>query len=201
MAAAYAALETKLGGQTPPATETPATPPKTETPPQTPPANVDMAKLSEEFEANGKLSDATYDALKAKGFDKGVVSNYIAGQQARAEQIRTDVFKTVGGEDKYTEMVTWAKGALTPAEANAYDEAVNSGDMAKINLAVSGLFGKYTNANGREPSLVGGTRGASGPAPFESVAQLTAAMRDSRYAKDPAYRKEVENRLAASSIL
>ena len=36
---------------------------------------------------------------------------------------------------------------------------------------------------------------------FGSVAQVTDAMNDPRYSKDPAYRKEVEDKLARSSVI
>ena len=34
-----------------------------------------------------------------------------------------------------------------------------------------------------------------------SVAQVTEAMNDPRYSKDPAFRKEVEDKLARSSVI
>ena len=36
---------------------------------------------------------------------------------------------------------------------------------------------------------------------FRSIAQVTQAMNDPRYEKDPAYRKDVTDRLAKSTIL
>ena len=36
---------------------------------------------------------------------------------------------------------------------------------------------------------------------FQSVAQVTEAMNDPRYQKDPAFRKEVEDKLARSSVI
>ena len=36
---------------------------------------------------------------------------------------------------------------------------------------------------------------------FKSVAQVTEAMNDPRYSKDPAFRKEVEDKLARSSVI
>ena len=36
---------------------------------------------------------------------------------------------------------------------------------------------------------------------FGSVAQVTEAMNDPRYSKDPAFRKEVEDKLARSSVI
>jgi hypothetical protein len=36
---------------------------------------------------------------------------------------------------------------------------------------------------------------------FQSIAQVTQAMNDPRYEKDPAYRKEVTDKIARSSVL
>ena len=36
---------------------------------------------------------------------------------------------------------------------------------------------------------------------FESVAQITEAMNDPRYATDPAFRKKVEDKIARSTAL
>jgi hypothetical protein len=208
MAAAYSALETKLGAgqtQTPPVTDPkagqqpPANDP-TKTQQQTPPANVDMDALSKEFAEKDKLEDTTYQALEAKGFSRKVVDNYIAGQQAIAARIQNEVYTSVGGEQNYMAMIQWAQGNLKPEEATAFDDAVTSGDMAKISFAVAGLNAKFTAANGREPSLVGGAKAPTGPAPFQSTHEVTQAMRDPRYAKDAAYRAGVEARLAASTI-
>ena len=54
---------------------------------------------------------------------------------------------------------------------------------------------------GQGPSLYqGSTSGDGGIKPFGSTAQVTEAMRDPRYATDPAYREQVEKRMAVSSI-
>ena len=67
-------------------------------------------------------------------------------------------------------------------------------------LAAQGLHARYVAANGAEPALVtGATAGQSGDV-FSSTAQLVEAMRDPRYAADPAYRATVEAKLARSSI-
>lgn len=201
LAAAYTELEKKLG--TPPATEpanteTKVEPVKTETPA---PVIADLSKYESEFAESGKLSDESYAALAKAGHSKAVVDNYIAGQQARATAAANEVFEAVGGKDNYTQMVTWAATALAPADRDAYNAAMATGDVAKVKLAVAGLQQAYTAAHGTEPRLVGGTRGSAGVAPYDSVAQLKAAMSDPKYATDPAYRKSVEERLSRSNIL
>ena len=208
MAKAYAELEAKLGG-------------KTQDNPQTDPANanadtnqsgqnpeqalsekgLDLSTFTAEFNAKGELSAESYAKLAAAGFDKGIVDNYINGQRAVAAQYETAVTAEVGGSEKYSEIVTWAKVNLTDAEINAYNAAVSSGDLAQAKLAVLGLSAKFSKANGSEPRLVQGRTTSASEDVFESTAQLTESMRDPRYAKDPAYRAKVQAKLARSNVL
>lgn len=197
MAKAYGELEKRLGTTPEPAKQDP---PKTDPPADPKPNVADLSQYETEFAQSGKLSDESYQKLEAQGYKRDVVDRYIQGQQVMLQQFTQKAFESVGGQGKYTEMVQWAASNLNDTDKKAFNETMSTGDMAKMELAVSGLFTKYSNAVGHEPQLLGGSRGTSGPAPFESTAQLTAAMRDPRYAKDPAYRKEVESRLAASSI-
>ena len=48
--------------------------------------------------------------------------------------------------------------------------------------------------------MQGGSGAVSSGGRFESTAELTAAMGDPRYAKDPAYRQAVADKLAKSSL-
>ena len=206
MAKAYAELEAKLGG-------------KTQDNPQTDPANadtnqtgqnpeqalsekgLDLSTFTAEFNAKGELSADSYAKLAAAGFDKGIVDNYINGQKAVAAQYETAVTAEVGGSEKYSEIVTWAKANMTDAEINAYNAAVSSGDLAQAKLAVLGLSAKFSKANGSEPRLVQGRTTSASEDVFESTAQLTEAMRDKRYRNDPAFRAKVQSKLARSNIL
>ena len=129
------------------------------------------------------------------------MDNYINGQKAVMAQYENAVTAEVGGSEKYSEIVAWAKANLTDAEINAYNAAVSSGDLAQAKLAVLGLSAKFSKTNGSEPRLVQGrTANPSGDV-FESTAQLTEAMRDPRYRSDPAFRAKVQAKLARSNIL
>lgn len=209
-AKSYTELEKKLGSTTETQTA------KTETTTTEIPANTDAARaqveqagldfeaLSTEFNKDGKLSDATYDKLAKAGINKTVADGYIAGQQALANQIRNDVFSSAGGEEAYTEIVSWAKDSLSGEEIDAYNSVMNSGNVAQMKLAVDGLKARFTATNGSPPKLVGGGSGngsqASGDV-FRSVAEMTTAMKDPRYATDPAYRKDVSDKLGRSNIM
>jgi hypothetical protein len=161
---------------------------------------VDYEALHKEFTESGSLSEDSYKLLQEKaGLDKDTVDGYIAGQAALAREARTRAFDIAGGESEYTNMVTWAKSNLTPAEIAAYDKNVN-GTAEEVALAVAGLKGKYVAAKGSDPALLGGGASTVTAEGFQSRAEMTAAMRDPRYKSDPAYRKQIEQKVAVSNI-
>lgn len=162
-------------------------------------AGLDMTALSKEFAETGALSAASLATLAKAGVGEDVVTAYVAGQKAVAAQMRADVAASVGGEDTLAAILAWAPTNLNAAEAGAYNKAIASGDTALVRMAIASIATKYNEANGNAPALV--TKGAPVPSagdfpPFASNAQVVAAMSDPRYAKDEAYRKGVEQRLA-----
>ena len=163
-------------------------------------AGFDMAELTDEFVANGELSDDTYAKLEKAGFDRTVVDTYIAGQQALSEQVQGRVEAHVGGADVLQDMLEWAADGLSEAEARAFNTVVDTADEAGLKLALDGLKAKYEAANGSEPKLLGGGPSANAGPAFRSTAEVTRAMSDPRYATDPAYRADVEARLRNSDV-
>jgi hypothetical protein len=206
MAKAYAELESKLGQK--PA-DKPADAPAAE--PQAEPQEVekalsekglDMQDFSAEFAEKGELSPESYEKLQKAGYDRNLVDQYIEGQRAIAAQYENTVMGEVGGREKYNEITTWAKANLTPAEINAFNAAVSSGSQEQAKLAVLGLGSKYQQAVGTDPQrLIGGQNVASSSDSFESMAQVTAAMKDPKYKTDPAFRAKVQAKLARSNVM
>jgi hypothetical protein len=165
-------------------------------------AGLDYAALSEEYAANGKLTDESYQTLLDKaGLSRETVDGYIEGRQAVAREAEYRAYAIAGGEDQYAEMVSWAGANLTPAEIAAFNKGVTNSTAEETALAVAGLKSKFVAARGQEPALLNGGAGAELAAQgYTSHAEMTAAMRDPRYAKDPAYRKSVEQKVAVSNI-
>lgn len=203
MAKAYSELESKLGK---PAEDKPADTPK---PAEANPEDADKAlsdrglnlqEFNDEFAQKGELSPESYDKLAKAGLSKEIVDDYIEGQKARASSYESSIKGEVGGNEKYSQMVDWAKGNLSEGEIQAFNKAVSSGDVEQARLAVLGLSTKYTNANGSDPKRQIGGGKASGADVFESTAQLTEAMKDPRYKSDPAYRQSVQSKLARSNV-
>ncbi|SCW77078.1 Phage T7 capsid assembly protein [Rhizobium mongolense subsp. loessense] len=201
LAASYAELERKLAGG---ASEAPA--PKAGDAPLEEARDVvagvglDFDALSDEFATSGALSDESYTKLAEKGLTREVVDSFIEGQEAKAQLYRAEVLLAVGGEDTYTQMSEWAATNLTQAELEAYNDQVDSGNLTAAKMAVQGLRARFEKENGAEPQLLNGETGGNSAEVFRSTAELTAAMRDPRYKKDPAYRADVERKLSKSSL-
>jgi len=163
-------------------------------------AGLNMDSLAEEYAKDGKLADGSYKSLEKAGIPKEYVDRFIAGQQAIADQQSASVKSMVGGTEAYDSMSEWASNNLSETEKQAYNTAVNSKDLEAVKLAVVGLKARYAQSTGSEPKLVEGKASPSGEQGFSSWAQVTQAMSDPRYAKDPAYQAEVKNKLANSKI-
>ena len=148
--------------------------------------------LTAEYTKDGKLSDETYAKLAAVGVPRAMVDSYVAGQAAAGARFVADVHALAGGAEAFGKLTAWAATNASPADLKAYNEAIDSGDMGRIRLAVSAFNGAYKNAN---PALIGGSVAplATG---YRSQAEMNAAIQDPRYRKDEAYRADVYAKIA-----
>ena len=163
-------------------------------------AGLNMETLSSEYAEKGELDTKSYEALEKAGIPKDYVNQFIEGQKAIADQQATSIKDMVGGADAYTEMSNWAAENMSEQEKTAYNTAVNSKDIETAKLAVVGLKAKFERANGNEPNLVEGKGTITGQDGYKSWAEVTAAMGDDRYSKDPAYQAMVQEKLAKSDL-
>lgn len=173
--------------------------------PQDPPVaegSIDMTALTEEYMANGGLSDKSYENLEKAGISRQYADNYIAGQKALGQQIGNSVKESVGGQEEYSSMVEWAKANYTQDQIAAYDAAVNSGNVDTAMLTAKGLKSDYQNNVGVEGETYSGRNAQPEEAGdvFRSNAEVTAAMKDRRYEYDSAYRQDVLAKLERSDI-
>ena len=168
---------------------------------QADPVPQEFDKYTDEFETNGKLSDESYKELQEKnGLSKDFVDRFISMQNQQREQQTQAIYESVGGQEGYKRMIEWAAKNLSQEEIGAFDSQIESGDPNAAKLAVVGLSAIYQKANGNLPNLIGGDAPRAPVGRFENTQQVTAAMRDPRYKNDPAYRKEVEDKLANSTV-
>lgn len=191
MANAYKELEGKLGQ--------PSEPEESNEEVAQPDSQSDaIALASEEFSENGQLSEETYGMLEKAGLNKMMVDNYIAGQQAIINQQQIELTNDIGGMQEYQKLSNWAAETLSDEELEAYNQTVESGTVAQARFAIKSLYSQFQAAGA--PTLAQGSVNGTGVPPFESRQQVTMAMSDPRYRMDPAYRAEVEKRLARSNV-
>lgn len=163
-------------------------------------SKVDFSAMSNEYAAQGKLSDESFAKLEAAGISRDLVDQFIAGQEAVFNNQVNEAYSAAGGQQQYTVMLDWAVKNLPSAEQAAFDKAVVS-DAATRQMAITALKSKFESAVGKDPSLLQGSGGApKGGDAYQSRAEVTKDMSDPRYKRDPAFRAVVERKLANSSV-
>lgn len=164
-------------------------------------AGLKLEEMNDEYAKDGKLSDASMAKLEKVGITKDIVSAFIDGQTAIREKVEGRAYSLVGGEEKYKQMLGWAKTGFTPEETAAFNAAV-IGTPAAQALAIAGLKSKFESVAGSDPNLVRGNAAGGTGGGYESNAQVRADMKDPRYhQKDPAYREAVIAKVSRSGPL
>jgi hypothetical protein len=168
-----------------------------------------LKSASEEYYSNNnQLKPETIQKLKEMPSEKLVEAylNNVRNSPAAAPQVLTDadaksIVDSVGGSDAYNQTLAWAAENLSSTEVAAYDNVVNSGNKDAIFFAVQALNQKYRDSVGFEGQQVSGRNVRNSVKGFRSQAELAQAISDPRYRNDPAYRLDVETKLAASGDL
>ena len=107
---------------------------------------------------------------------------------------------SAGGEQAYANIINWSKSNLDKSAISAFDQVVETGSIEAIKLAVSGLKAEYDAANGVEGRMVTGKTAPQNKDVYRSQAELVRAMSDKRYDNDPAYRRDVIEKLERSDL-
>ena len=78
--------------------------------------------------------------------------------------------------------------------------AVNSPDKSTRDLAVRGLYAQYSAESGSGNNLVMGKGNEVSGTGYQSKEQMIADMKKPEYLTDPAFRAQVESKVARSNI-
>ena len=200
---AYIELQSKLGEPKSEDNE-PTQELETEKEPEKPDEDVDPSFLDRLWdEAQSEFTDKTMEEL-SKMNPADLAQMHL---QYRSEN-RTGVSKqeanrlkeAAGGESKYNDMLDWAKNNLEEAEINLYDSVMNTGNADACFFAIQSLKYRYDDASGVEGDMITGKAPSTKGDQFKSQAQVIEAMNDPRYETDPAFRKEVADKLERSDV-
>jgi hypothetical protein len=166
--------------------------------------------IDDELAEGGEISEESMAKLTAMD-SKDLVDAYLRyqatledvpaapeGRELNDQEVQS-IYSSVGGEQQYQRMTQWAADNLDQATIEAFDNVIESGNVAAINLALQGLQSQYKDNVGYENDMIQGKPAQSGTG-FRSQAEVVRAMNDPRYDRDPAYRQEVMDKLANSDL-
>ena len=168
-----------------------------------------IQEASEEYFSNSnQLKPETVQKLKEMPSEQ-LIDAYLELQknasiqpQQLSDSDANAILASVGGESAYNETLAWAADNLKPDEVAAFDNVINSGNKDAIFFAVQSLNQRYQDAVGFEGKQVSGKSVKNAVVKgFRSQAELARAISDPRYRTDPAYRLDIQEKLAASGDL
>lgn len=158
-----------------------------------------FTQAREEFYAQGDLSPQTRQALAQAGVSEQIVNQYLQGVEAQYNLALNSVHNVVGGAEQFAQMQQWASVTLEPRVLQQFNEVMDSGNLAQIDMVVRGLHAQYLAANPQAPNLIQGT-GESAPVDsYRDQNELQNDINDPRYQSDPAFRKAVDDKLSRSA--
>ena len=215
---AYIELEKKLGQKSSPDTEEDSQdPPETE------------AKTDTDEKSDGEPADFSYleDLYEQASSEKGEISKEMVSKlndmskqdiiqsflnfradaenkyQAIPDMSEKDVKElknTVGGDKEYGKILQWAQTNLSKQEIDMYDSVMARGDTASAYFAINSLSQRFKDSVGYEGKMLTGNAPSSKGDTYRSQAEMVAAMSDPKYDKDPAYRRDVMEKVARSDM-
>ncbi|MFJ4131867.1 hypothetical protein [Pseudomonas cyclaminis] len=169
------------------------------------PADV-AARIEEEYEADGKLSEDSYAQLAKAGYSAGFVNSFMKGQEAVAEAYVSKIVAYAGGKEQFDRVVAHLK-ANSPKSMDALYDAIERRDLNTVQTVINLGMASQTKKFGKQPERTLNRRNAT-PAGrvsnqqvegFASQTEMVKAMGDSRYGRDAKYTQEVRNKVLAAS--
>ena len=207
---AYKELEKKLGQEnTEETTEAEETVDEQPEPEETNETVDYMQQLGKEYDETGSISDEAVERL-AQMDQKDLIKSYLQyyqQSQANAQQAQlqesaiADIKQSIGGEEAYTEMIQWAGQSLSESEISDFNAVTATNNPAAIRFAVEALNNRFRGEVGYEAPLISGQKASTGVQPYRSNAELARDIANPNYNTDPAFRADVEARLAVSNDL
>ena len=115
-----------------------------------------------------------------------------------SEEEVTQLKSIVGGDANYTNMLNWAQKSLNEQEVRMFDAVMAKGDPLAAFFAVRSLAYAYNDSIGYDGNMVQGKAPKASNDQFRSQQEVVRAMGDPRYDTDPAYRRDIMDKLERS---
>ncbi|MBO55815.1 MAG: hypothetical protein CL886_09170 [Dehalococcoidia bacterium] len=197
---AYIELQSKLGKD---GEETPEVEATDESKDEEPDSSDILERLWDQAKAEN-LQESTIEEL-SKMDPKALAQMHLEyrannNQDTITDQQVTQLKEIAGGEKDYESMMGWAQNSLNKEEIDMYDTVMERGDPLSCFFAVQAMKYRYDDESGTEGRMLTGKAASNEGGKFKSQAQVIEAMNDPRYERDPAYRKEVADKLERSDV-
>lgn len=163
---------------------------------------LDFDQIQTEFENNGELSQNTLDALDKAGYPKSVVDAYISGLEATVDRFVSAVHSMAGGEAEFNKLAEFIKSEGKGA-IETFNKTLETGDLGQLRAVMDGFRSRMVSKRGTSNRSLLGGGGSTGNVVtgFATKDEMVAAMSDKRYARDPVYTNEVQNKVMHSNFL
>ena len=179
-----------------------------ETEPEYTEAQTLISNASQEYAETGNISDEMmeqFGEMSSQELVEAYMNIQANAPEAVAEELSesevNSIKNSVGGDQAYDNVMQWAGENLDPDQVDAFDNIIATGNSTAIQMMVNGLKAQYDSSNGYEGRMLSGkSANASSSDVFRSQAELVAAMSDSRYESDPAYRNDLLEKLDRSDL-
>ena len=167
-----------------------------------------ISNASQEYAETGQISDEMFEQFGEMS-SQDLVEAYMNIQANAPEAVADELSESevnsiknsVGGDQAYDSVMQWAGENLDPDQVDAFDNIIATGNSTAIQMMVNGLKAQYDSSNGYEGRMLSGKSANAGSSDvFRSQAELVAAMSDSRYESDPAYRNDLLEKLDRSDL-
>ena len=167
-----------------------------------------IQSASDEYYANeGSLSQETMEKFGQMD-SRDLVEAFMAIQENTdpsaeypdiSDSDLNTVYNSVGGEEQYNQLTSWAADNMDDRALDAFNSIIDQGNPTAIQIAVAGMKAEYDNAEGYEGRMLQGKAARTSDS-FRSQAEVVKAMSDPRYDRDPAYRRDIQEKLARSEV-
>jgi len=152
--------------------------------------------IANAYAEKGEVPEEAIKSLVDLGVPKQFIDAHIAGIQALEQLAVMRAHEVAGGAETFNAALQWGSQNLTDAELKSYNDMVTNPETQR--QGVEWLVSKFRSANPSEGSLIQADVSAGPGDVYSSETQMTADMRDPRYAKDPAFRQQVAEKIARS---
>ncbi|WP_426101474.1 capsid assembly protein [Pseudomonas sp. PSPC3-3] len=164
------------------------------------------ARIEDEYEADGKLSDDSYAQLAKAGYSAGFVNSFMQGQEAVAEAYVTKIVAYAGGKEQFDRVVAHLK-ANSPKSMDSLYDAIERRDLNTVQTVINLGMASQAKKFGKQPERTLNRRSAAPAgrttAPqvegYTSQNEMVKAMNDPRYGRDAKYTDEVRNKVYKAS--